>query len=116
MATMTKMTTIQQLNTALEASSDKPLLLFKHSTRCPISAGAYQEVESYLEGASDENIEYGIIYVVEDRPVSNAAADKLQVKHESPQAILIKDGEAVWHTSHSNITARALHDHLTYIE
>ncbi|AOK88891.1 bacillithiol system redox-active protein YtxJ [Paenibacillus sp. SEL1] len=113
MATMTKMTTVQQLNTALEASSDKPLLLFKHSTRCPISAGAYQEVESYLHGAPNENIEYGIIYVVEDRPVSNETADRLQVKHESPQAILIKDGEAVWHTSHSNITARALHDHLT---
>ncbi|URJ58584.3 bacillithiol system redox-active protein YtxJ [Paenibacillus polymyxa] len=113
MATMTKMTTVQQLNTALEASSDKPLLLFKHSTRCPISAGAYQEVESYLHGDPNENIEYGIIYVVEDRPVSNETADRLQVKHESPQAILIKDGEAVWHTSHSNITARALHDHLT---
>ncbi|WP_225999586.1 bacillithiol system redox-active protein YtxJ [Paenibacillus sp. BJ-4] len=113
MATMTKMTTVQQLNSALEASSDKPLLLFKHSTRCPISSGAYQEMESYLQAAPNESIEYGIIYVVEDRPVSNEAADRLQVKHESPQAILIKDGEAVWHTSHSNITARTLHDHLT---
>ncbi|WP_068499155.1 bacillithiol system redox-active protein YtxJ [Paenibacillus kribbensis] len=113
MGTMTKMTTVQQLNTALEATSDKPLLLFKHSTRCPISSGAYQEMESYLQAAPNENIEYGIIYVVEDRSVSNEAAERLQVKHESPQAILIKDGEAVWHTSHSNITAHALDDHLT---
>lgn len=113
MATMMKMTTVQQLNTALEASSDKPLLLFKHSTRCPISSGAYHEMESYVQAAPNENIEYGIIYVVEDRPVSNEAADRLQVKHESPQAILIKDGQAVWHTSHSNITARTLRDHLT---
>ncbi|MFK4300910.1 MULTISPECIES: bacillithiol system redox-active protein YtxJ [unclassified Paenibacillus] len=112
MATMTKMTTVQQLNAALEASSDKALLLFKHSTRCPISSGAHQELESYLQGTPNENIEYGIIYVVEDRPVSNEAANKLQLQHESPQAILIKGGEAVWHTSHSNITARALHDHL----
>ncbi|WP_179032861.1 bacillithiol system redox-active protein YtxJ [Paenibacillus kribbensis] len=113
MGTMTKITTVQQLNTALEATSDKLLLLFKHSTRCPISSGAYQEMESYLQAAPNENIEYGIIYVVEDRPVSNEAAERLQIKHESPQAILIKDGEAVWHTSHSNITAGALHDHLT---
>lgn len=112
MATMTKMNTVQQLTTALEASSDKPLLIFKHSTRCPISSGAYQEMESYLQAAPNENIEYGIIYVVEDRPVSDEAANRLQVKHESPQAILIKDGEAVWHTSHSNITAHTLQDHL----
>lgn len=113
MATMTKMNTVQQLTTALEASSDKPLLIFKHSTRCPISSGAYQEMESYLQAAPNENIEYGIIYVVEDRPVSDEAANRLHVKHESPQAILIKDGEAVWYTSHSNITAHTLQDHLT---
>ncbi|MGG1618310.1 bacillithiol system redox-active protein YtxJ [Paenibacillus sp. NRS-1782] len=112
MATMTKMTTVQQLNAALEASSDKALLLFKHSTRCPISSCAHQELESYLQDTPNENIEYVIIYVVEDRPVSNEAANKLQLQHESPQAILIKGGEAVWHTSHSNITARAFHDHL----
>lgn len=108
MADMTKMTSIEQLNSAVEASEGQPLLLFKHSTRCPISANAYQEMNNYLQNNPNENVNYGIIYVVEDRPVSNEAADKLGVKHESPQAILVKNGFPVWHTSHSDITSSTL--------
>lgn len=112
MATMTRLTTIEQLNTALEASHHKPLLLFKHSTRCPISAAAYQQVISYLEDEPNESIEYGIIYVVEDRPTSLEVADLIGIKHESPQVILVKDKKAIWNTSHSYITSRALKDEL----
>lgn len=108
MADMTKMTSIEQLNSAVEATEDQPLLLFKHSTRCPISAHAYQEMNDYLHNNPNEHVKYGIIYVVEDRPVSNEAADKLGVKHESPQAILIKKGISVWHTSHSDITSATI--------
>lgn len=108
MADMTKMTSIEQLNSAVEATEDQPLLLFKHSTRCPISANAYQEMNDYLQNSPNEQVKYGIIYVVEDRPVSNEAADKLGVKHESPQAILVKKGIPVWHTSHSDITSTTI--------
>lgn len=112
MATMTRLTTIDQLNTALEASHHKPLLLFKHSTRCPISANAYQQVMSYLEDEPNESVDYGIIYVVEDRPTSLEAAVLTGLKHESPQVMLVKDKKPVWHTSHSYITSRALKDEL----
>lgn len=108
MADMTKMTSIEQLNSAVQATEDQPLLLFKHSTRCPISAHAYQEMNDYLHNSPNESVKYGIIYVVEDRPVSNEAAERLGVKHESPQVILIKKGMPVWHTSHSEITSRTL--------
>ncbi|PQP80430.1 bacillithiol system redox-active protein YtxJ [Paenibacillus sp. PCH8] len=108
MADMTKMTSIEQLNSAVEATEDQPLLLFKHSTRCPISAHAYQEMNDYLHNTPNEQVKYGIIYVVEDRTVSNEAAEQLGVKHESPQAILIKKGIPVWHTSHSDITTTTL--------
>ncbi|GAB6990540.1 bacillithiol system redox-active protein YtxJ [Paenibacillus pini] len=112
MATMTKLTTSEQLHTALEASKDKPLLLFKHSTRCPISAGAYQEVMSYLKDQPNEAVEYGLIHVVEDRPVSLEVADLIGVQHQSPQVILIRNQKPIWHTSHSNITSDALNEHL----
>ncbi|MGQ8874012.1 bacillithiol system redox-active protein YtxJ [Paenibacillus sp. TSA_86.1] len=108
MADMTKMTSIEQLNSAVQATEDQPLLLFKHSTRCPISAHAYQEMNDYLHNSPNESVKYGIIYVVEDRPVSNEAAERLGVKHESPQVILIKKGMPVWHTSHSEITSGTL--------
>ncbi|MDR0271033.1 bacillithiol system redox-active protein YtxJ [Paenibacillus sp.] len=112
MATMTKLTTSEQLQTALESSKDKPLLLFKHSTRCPISARAYQQVMSYLQNEPNETVEYGLIHVVEDRPVSLEAADLLGIQHESPQVILVKNKAPLWHTSHSHITADVLKQHL----
>lgn len=112
MATMTKLTTSDQLQAALEASKDKPLLLFKHSTRCPTSAGAHQQVKSYLQNEPNEAVEYALIHVVEDRPVSLEAADVLGVQHESPQVILVKNQAPVWHTSHSHITVDALKQHL----
>ncbi|ANS75028.1 general stress protein [Paenibacillus yonginensis] len=108
MSALTKITSTEQLQHVLTSSSDRPVLLFKHSTRCPISARANQEVLKYLGDQPNENVTYGLIHVVEDRPVSLKAADLLQVKHESPQAILVEDGRAVWNTSHSGITADVL--------
>lgn len=46
--------------------------------------------------------------VIEERPVSLALAERVGVKHESPQALLIKDGRALWHDSHRAITTEAL--------
>ena len=112
MATMTKMTTSEELRKALEFTNLKPLLLFKHSTRCPISAHAYEEVTAYLPARPNEEIQYAIIDVINDRPVSNEVSEMLSVKHESPQVILVKDGKPVWHTSHSRITARELRGQL----
>lgn len=105
---MTKMTTTEQLNNALEASVHRPLLLFKHSTRCPISAAAYKEVVSYLNDQPNERADYAIIDVIADRPVSNQAADILGIRHESPQVILVTNGVPIWHDSHSHITIEAL--------
>lgn len=112
MATMTKMTTSEQLRTALDSSHQKALLLFKHSTRCPISARAYEEVTAYLQNHPNEQVDYALIDVVADRPVSNDAAEVLSVEHESPQVIVIRQGAPVWHTSHSHITTEALRSKL----
>ncbi|WP_322905248.1 bacillithiol system redox-active protein YtxJ [Paenibacillus campi] len=108
MANVTELTTIEQLNEAIDHTAQKPLLVFKHSTRCPISAGAYQQFQSYLGSQPNEDVDYSLIYVVENRDVSLAAADALDVQHQSPQVILIKEGKPVWDTSHSSITADAL--------
>ncbi|MNI59187.1 hypothetical protein D3C76_153540 [compost metagenome] len=105
MSQLTKISSIEELHRALEGSKDQPLLLFKHSTRCPISSGAYREMEAYLQDRPNEEVTYGLIYVVEDRAVSNEAAELLGVRHESPQVLLVKNGQAVWNTSHSNITS-----------
>ncbi|RAT96412.1 bacillithiol system redox-active protein YtxJ [Brevibacillus sp. Leaf182] len=80
-------------------------LLFKHSTICPISTSAYEEFQAYLQ---DNQVESAVILVREDRPVSNAVADRFSIKHESPQIFLLEDGEVKWHTSHWKITKDAI--------
>ncbi|GGN96115.1 bacillithiol system redox-active protein YtxJ [Saccharibacillus kuerlensis] len=113
MPTFTQITTSEQLEAAIRESQEKTVLLFKHSTRCPISAGAYKEAQRYLNDSPNEDAAYMLIHVVEDRPVSLEAADRLGVEHASPQAIVLKEGRAVWNTSHSRITSSALSEALS---
>jgi len=94
---------IEEWEQAFEKSTEKPMLLFKHSTTCPISAEAIKEYQTFLESA-DQNLDRYLVKVIEDRPVSNQIAEETQVKHESPQLFLIRDKEVLWHTSHSQIT------------
>ncbi|HKP87835.1 MAG TPA: bacillithiol system redox-active protein YtxJ [Blastocatellia bacterium] len=99
--------TVEELTRALEDSSTKPVLLFKHSLTCPISARAFNEFQSYLTQA-DSRISYNLITVQTARDVSNEAAARLRIRHESPQAILVRNGREVWNASHYGITASAL--------
>ena len=98
---------IEELNLLLEVSKERPILLFKHSTTCPISSRALQEFEKYLETA-DHTVSYNLITVQTDRPVSNEAAARLGIQHETPQAILIKNGTSIWDASHFRISATAI--------
>lgn len=102
-----KLSSIEDLERALEESAHRPVLLFKHSSTCPISARALRQVESYLERA-DPRLSANMIVVQEARPVSDEVAIRLGLKHESPQAILVRDGRPVWEASHMEITAAAL--------
>lgn len=99
--------TLEELDTVFAASGERPTLLLKHSTRCPISAAAHDAFQAVARTHPDR-ARYAVVYVVEDRPVSNAVAERTQVKHESPQALLVKDSAVRWHASHWDITVDAL--------
>lgn len=81
-------------------------LLFKHSTRCPISARAFTEYRSFVE--QNPEVATGWIDVIQDRDLSQEVARRTGVGHESPQAFVLEAGEAAWTASHSAITHRAL--------
>lgn len=98
---------IEALQEVLEESKTHPVLLFKHSNACPISSRAYHQFQNYLESA-DPNVTYHLITVQTDRPVSNEIESRLGLLHESPQAILIRDGREIWNASHSSITVSSL--------
>lgn len=113
MADIQQLMSVEQWDEALKATSEKPLLVFKHSTSCSISAGAHEELMNYIKDTNaGAPVDFAIVHVIEERPISNAIAEQLGIKHASPQAILVKDGQPVWDTSHWNITYSFLSDKL----
>jgi bacillithiol system protein YtxJ len=105
--TFNEIKTIEDLDQALAASSDHPVLLFKHSNSCSISFRALSQLESYLEDHKPE-VEHHLVTVQTARPVSNEIEARLRVEHHTPQAILVRNGRAIWDASHFSITASAL--------
>jgi len=90
---------------ALEAliarSHEAPVLVFKHSNACPISAAAYQQM-SRVRG------EVALVVVQERRDLSREIEQRTGVQHETPQALVLRNGEAVWTASHFKVTADAV--------
>ncbi|WP_123039922.1 bacillithiol system redox-active protein YtxJ [Cohnella candidum] len=112
MTTIHQLQTLEQWQEAVQSSSERPLLVFKHSTSCPISAGAHEEYTNFVKDSADGKFDFAIVHVIEDRPVSNAIAERLGVQHKSPQAILVQDGKPVWDESHWRITYEFLSEKL----
>lgn len=94
-------TSVAQLDAIEQESHATPVVIFKHSTSCPISAMA----KTNFEGNSNTGNElYYYLDLLRFRDVSNAIADKFQVRHESPQVLLLKNGEVTHHDSHMAIS------------
>jgi bacillithiol system protein YtxJ len=92
---------------ALDSALGKPrAILFKHSTRCWVSSRSLAEVKKFL--AESAEVPVYLIDVIADRVLSREVAERLDVWHQSPQAILVEDGRVVWHASHSQVTEQAL--------
>ncbi len=87
---------IASLDRLFEQSFKTPVVLLKHSTTCGISAGVYREVG--LVGA-----DVNVIVMQTHRELSNAIAARTGVPHESPQALVLRDGKPVYHASHYDI-------------
>lgn len=81
-------------------------IVYKHSTRCPISAAAYNEVQKFAVANPDAPVY--LIDVITSRAVSRYVAERTGIQHHSPQAILVEDGEVRWHASHFDITSAEL--------
>ncbi len=102
-----QLTQTSQLETILEESKERPVLIYKHSTRCGISSMALDR----LERSWDEDgkaIKPYFLDLIAYRNVSNIVAEMFNVYHQSPQVIVIKDGKAVFDESHMGISFQAL--------
>ena len=101
---LTPISGIDELEHMLAESRMRPVLLFKHSYTCGVSAEALDEMRAHIEEQTS-GVRYAMVTVQTHREVSNAIAARLGVRHETPQAILVRDGRAVWNASHFKVTA-----------
>ncbi|MFN2455897.1 MAG: bacillithiol system redox-active protein YtxJ [Pyrinomonadaceae bacterium] len=92
----------KMLEKVLSNSNEAPVVVFKHSTTCPISSAAYKQMSQFTAAP------IALVVVQNARSVSNEVAARTGVAHESPQAIVVQNGKAVWSASHYDITADAV--------
>lgn len=93
-----------ELDAVIDASHTAPVILFKHSQSCGVS---------HMAKASLALGEVPVVHQVvvqQARDVSDAIADQLGVRHQSPQVLVVSGGTAAWHTSHAGVTARRVAD------
>lgn len=86
-------------------------VIFKHSTRCGISTTALLEVRHFAD--TNPGLRVYIVDVIAQRPLSRAIADRLGIRHASPQAIVLEGGKPVWHATHFRISSDALRQAVT---
>lgn len=98
---------LADLTRAVEVSSmekNKAVLIFKHSTRCAISSTAKFRLESFWK--NDDNFPTYFLDLIKYRELSNQIANDFNVRHESPQVLVIKDGKCIYHSSHLSISVK----------
>lgn len=94
------LTDIAQLNEIYTNSYQKTAVIFKHSTRCSISSMVLHRLE---RAAVPAGIDFYLLDLIRHRNISHMIAEKFSVYHESPQVLLIKNGECVYDESHNGI-------------
>lgn len=93
---------VEAVERIIHSSDSKPQYIYKHSTRCMLSTWAYSEVEE-ATGELYPNVEINYVDVLAGREVSNLIADQFDIRHESPQILLVWHGEVLWSASHRSV-------------
>jgi bacillithiol system protein YtxJ len=97
------LTNVSDLDALISESNKKPILIFKHSTRCSISRMVLKQFEN--EFGVEEHITPYFLDLLNHRDVSNEIADRFGVYHQSPQLLVIKEGKSIFDASHESIDA-----------
>lgn len=93
-----RITDVESFEELATRSQNAPVVIFKHSTTCPISAAAYSEM-SRFEG------EVALVEVQRGRSLSKEIEQRTGVAHESPQVLVLRNGKVVWDASHWKVKA-----------
>ncbi len=93
-----------QIEEIKKESENHPVLIFKHSTTCPISSTALNRMERNYKQEEVNDLKVYYLDLLSNRGLSNAVAMAFNVEHESPQVILVKNGQSVYTESHFGIS------------
>ncbi|MCA0970791.1 bacillithiol system redox-active protein YtxJ [Halobacillus litoralis] len=100
-----ELTSLEEWRDVWKRSMDSPVLVFKHSTSCMISARAFKQLKAFQK---EGRVDCYMVKVIENRTVSEKIAKDTDVQHKSPQIFLIDQQQIIWNTSHWMITKKRL--------
>lgn len=103
------LSSLEQLLEIKEQSKIIPVVIFKHSTRCVISRMVLRDFESSFV-KDGKSVDLYLLDLLSYRDISSQVGEIFQVFHQSPQLIVIKNGEAIYHASHNDIKVAAIKD------
>jgi bacillithiol system protein YtxJ len=99
-----KLNQTDQIQEIKVLSQSKPVLIFKHSTRCSVSSMSLNRLLRNWKPEDEEKLVPYFLDLIAYRAVSDKVEEEFQVAHESPQVILVKDGKAFYDSSHYGIS------------
>ena len=104
-ARVVHLTEMADLDEAVASSAERPVFVYKHSSECPVSARAADHYHDFAEvDSSTPTPLFTQVMVIENRDLSNEIESRLEVRHESPQLLLLRDGMVAWHATHFSIS------------
>ena len=105
--TWNELTDESQIAEIKKQSEGQPVVIFKHSTRCSISTMAKSRLERSI---APESVAFYYLDLIRYRGISNRLADEFSVHHESPQVLLIRNGNCVYDESHNGISMEEIRE------
>lgn len=96
-----------ELDQILHQSESRPQVIFKHSTRCSVSSVAKSRLE---RSTAPQGVDFYYLDILSYRSISNKVAELLHVHHESPQLLIVRNGECVYDESHMGINMGEISD------
>lgn len=96
---------VDQLEQIKSASFNTPQIIFKHSTRCSISSVAKSRLENQ---SAPDGITFHYLDLIKFRSISNKIAEDFAVYHESPQILVIRNGDCIYDESHLAISMKEI--------
>jgi bacillithiol system protein YtxJ len=111
-ADLTNLTTREELDAIFEASTQRPVVLLKHSLNCGSSKSTLRDLRAFAARLAADAPLFALVEIPTARALSDEIAARTGVAHESPQIILLRDGRAAWHASHWRISTGRLADAL----